>query len=917
MPRPTNLRCEDLVDPLGIDARTPRLSWRYEAPRGASRGWHQTAYQVLVASRPERLAADRGDLWDSGRVASDAMRAIVYQGRALTSRTAAWWKVRTWGERPAPGPWSPVGRWTMGLLDPGDWVARWIGAPNAGGTGPLPCPMFRTEFDVPAGLTGAMLHLSGLGFHEVTIDGRRVGDHRLDPALTNYHRRVCYVTHEVGSLLQPGRNAIGVMLGNGRFVAPRRVPAGQPRPRGPNPDDWFEPYATLDFGLPRLLLQLEVEAADGTRSVVASGTDWRASMDGPVRASNEYDGELHDARREPTGWDQVGFDDSGWGFAISVGSPQGELRAQMVEPVRVLDELTPTTVRRSTTSWLVDLGQAIYGVPQVTVRGDRGATVRIREAYALRTDGHLRTEDNRTALATDVYVLAGRDHERWAPRFRGQGFRFAEITWEGTVVVDEVRGLVLGTDCRPISEFTCSEPLLQRIHRNVWWGHRNLKRSVPMEPDRDERQGWLGDPAKHAEGDGYSFDVAAFYRKWLDDILLEQRPDGEIPEVAPAYWEAYHGDLVWPSVVTILPEWLYDFYGDMGAVERAYPAIVRWLRFVERSRGPDGTYDACQYGDWCDASTIGSSSERPVGHTPRPLIATAYHANNLRIAARFAALLGHPDQAARFERAAGRVRDAFERAFLDRRHAMYGNGSQLSQVLPLAFGLVPPELRDRVVARLADEIHHTWHGHPSVGLIGMQWLMQTVTRVGRPDLALTMALQRTRPSWGYMIEHGATAIWERWDSDSQGPGMNSEALLILAGALGAWFIQSVAGIELDASVPAWRRALLRPRLVRELRHGKGSIDTVGGRYESEWRREGRAVTWTVSVPPNCDATAWLPTDPPEAPTESGRRLSEASGLRVVGTEDRSVVVTLGSGTYRFSSFVDPAPAPSRSVGPGT
>jgi alpha-L-rhamnosidase len=908
---PTDLRCEDLREPLGIDVKVPRLSWHYPHRVDAPRGWRQAAYQVLVASDSGLLAGDRGDLWDTGRVDSDGMRAIEYRGSELTSRTAAWWKVRAWGMDGPPSPWSEAARWTMGLLDPSDWSAAWIGPGDAPTQEPLPCPMLRTEFLVPATPLTASLHVSGLGFHDVTVNGSPICERRLDPALTNYDRRVCYVTHEVGSLLRAGRNAIGVQLGNGRFAAPRRVSADQPRPRGPNADDWFEPYAATDFGSPRLLLQLEVGAVDGTRVTVASGPDWRYTLDGPIRASNEYDGEIHDARLEPQGWAEPGFDDTAWQPVELVEPPRGALEAQMLEPVRVLEELPPAALERpSPTSWVADLGQAIYGVPRVVVRGARGAIVRIREAYRLWPDGRLRTEDNRTALATEMYILAGGERETWAPRFRGQGFRFAEVTIEGDATLEDVRGLALGSDCQPISAFSCSHPLLERIHRNVWWGHRNYKRSVPMEPDRDERQGWLGDPAKHAESDGYAFDVAAFYRKWLDDILLEQRPNGEIPEVAPAFWEAYHGDLVWPSVVTILPEWLYDFHGDLRAVARSYPAIVRWLRFVERYRRSDGTYDACQYGDWCDATTIGYTRERPVGDTPRGLIATAYHANNLRIAARFARLLDDPSAAERFERRAASTRAAFEGAFLDRERAVYGSGSQTSYVLPLAFDLVPPELRQRVVERLAHEILVTWGGHPSVGLVGMQWLMQTVTRVGRPDLALTMALRRTRPSWGYMVEQGATAIWERWDSDTQGPGMNSEALLILAGNLGSWFLQAVAGIELDPSVPAWRRAFLRPRLVRELDSAQGAIETVAGRFESDWRRVGRSLTWTVVVPPNAGATAWLPTDGPGSPTEDGQPLDEARGIRVLRREEGALVLALGSGSYRFASAVEPrVPSP--------
>jgi alpha-L-rhamnosidase len=900
---PADLRCEDLADPLGIDMTEPRLSWRYAPDAGVARGTRQTAYRIVAASRPDGLDEEVPDRWDSGRVASDATRGIAYEGVPLTARDRVWWAVMVWDEADRPSAWSSPGRWSMGLLSATDWTAAWIGRDEPVRALDVPARMLRREFDLPGDVRSATLYVSGLGFHEVAVNGQPVGDHRFDPALTNYNRRVFYVTHDVTDLLAGGRNAIGVVLGNGRYVAPRFVAAGEPRPRGPNPEDWFEPYTATDFGYPKLLLQLEIETEDGDRQVIASGVDWRLTTDGPIRADNEYDGEVHDARRRPDGWDRAGFDDDAWERPALVDPPPGVMEAQMLEPIRVLEEIEPVSVTSVTPGrWLVDVGVVIYGVSRIVVRGPRGATVTLRSAYNLWPDGRVRTEDNRTGLTTDVYVLAGDGLERWEPTFRGQGFRFVEVVADPAVELVDIHALLLGTDCRPVGTFACSDPLLVRIWENIRRGHRNFKRSVPMEPDRDERQGWLGDPAKDAESDGYNFDVAAFYRKWLDDILLEQRPDGDLPEVAPAFWEAYHGDLVWPSVVTILPEWLYDFYGDRRALERAYPAIVRWLAFVERSARADGTYDRCQYGDWCDTSTIGLAGERPVGSTPRPLIATAYHANNLRIAARFAAILGYDGAAERYARRAAEVREAFNRVFFAPETATYGSGSQTSFVLPLAFDLVPDDARGRVIERLADAIVTGSGGHLSVGLIGMQWLMQTLSRVGLADLALHIATRCTRPGWGYMVEHGATTIWERWDSDTQGPGMNSAALLILAGNLGSWFYQTVAGIELDPVEPGWRRALLRPRLIGELASASAAIETVGGRYASDWRRHDDATfEWTVTVPPNAGATAWLPTADAAAATEGGASLATSDGVRIVGIGDGTVRLELSPGTYRFAA----------------
>lgn len=916
--RPEGLRCEYLVDPNAVDERHPLLSWTLADDGTGTRGWRQEAYQVLVATDPDCLVPGTADLWDSGRVAAGTTIGIAYSGKVLQSRLACWWTVCAWDEHDQPTPWATPVRWTMGLLEAEDWLATWIGLDEPSPVGAavplapadgrrvlwpsrLPARLLRREFTVRGLVREATLYVAGLGFHELELNGRRVGDHVCDPALTNYDHRVCYVAHDVTAHLTPGQNAIGVTLGNGRFFAPRWLPPALPQPRGPNPDNWFEEYVTRDYGFPKLLLQLEVAYVDGGHDLLVSDERWRVTADGPIRANNEYDGEEYDARLEQPGWSATGFADTAWAPAQRVAAPAGVLQAQMLEPIRVVEILPPTTFEFPAPGrWIVDVGQVIYGRPRIRVHGPRGARVEIRSAYDRAPDGRLRTEVNRAAQNMDVYILAGGETEEWSPAFRGQGFRFFEVRVDPLVELEAAEADVLSTDCRPVGEFTCSDPLLNRLWSNVWHAHRTFRRSVPMDADRDERQGWMGDHQKHAESDSYDFDVAALYRKWLVDIILEQRPNGQLPEMAPSYWPAYEVDLVWPSLVPILAEWLYDCYADLPLVRRLYEPLVRWMAFIDTLRRADGTWD-CNNGDWCDTSTAGYVDERPTGATSRPLIATAYQANNCRILARFASLLGDDESARGFERRFEEVRDTFDRVFFDRERAVYGNGTQTSLVLPLAFGLVPAEARSRVAANLVDDIVGLHGGHLSVGLLGVQWLMQTLTDTGYPEVAYLIATQTTFPSWGYMIGRGATSTWERWDSDAQGSNMNSPAMPILEGNVGAWFFQALAGIALDPAEPAWRRVALRPHPVGTLWSASATRDAMSGRIESCWQvRDGR-FRWRVAVPPNTVATAWVPTSDPASVTESGRPVVDEPGIAVVGPGPGRLILTLGSGIYEFAA----------------
>lgn len=1061
-----DLRCEYLVNPLGIDARAPRLSWKLAAIRPESRGLSQSAYQILVAPSETALREDKGALWDSGKVASSQSLHVAYGGKPLASHDVCWWKVRVWDQDGNVSAWSAPARWTMGLLDARDWSARWIGrdsgeetdelvtllkdaawiwypggkstvgapigtryfrrsvnlpegrrirkafwlataddsfvafvngrsvgggqswaevkrldvtgqlrpglntlavaatnapSPNvapeknpagligilkvefeegepllaptdthwrtsdkavagweesefddagwkeaqvsgASGTAPwgklsgpdhrrLPARMLRREFRAAGDLRRATASVCGLGFFDLHLNGRQISDQLMNPALTGYDRRVCYVTFDVTPDVHPGANAVGVVLGNGRYFAPRRS----------------VPVPTRTYGYPKLLLQIRLEYADGSVEDVVSDAAWRLTDNGPTRADNEYDGEEYDARREMPGWSLPGFDDSRWSPAAIVEPPGGTLEAQMIEPIRVCEVLKPVALTNPRPGiFLVDFGQSYYGSVRLKVSGPAGTEVRMHTSFNVTPDGLLNAGNDRSALNTDIYTLKGQGVETWSPRFKGNATRYAQVEgFPGTPTADNFEGLVTHTDMEPVGQFRCSNPLINRIYLNGRWGTRMQNRSVPMEPDRDERMPWSGHPAKTSESEGYAFNVARFYDHFLHNYRVHQADDGSLQEILPPYWTFNSKDIIWPSVITVIPDWYYNFYGDLRPLSDNYECMKRWVLFHRKTyQKPDDTIDYCNYGDWVDGSWIKGTLDKRT--TSRPLMSTAYDYNNCRIVARAARLLGKTDDAREFADLADKVKAGFNARFFNAGTNRYESETQGSYVFPLAFGLVPEGHRPAVVANLVNEIQVKHKGHTSVGLVGMQWYMQTLTDAGRADVAYAVATRTTRPSWGYMVSKGATTIWERWDTDIQDGGMNGESQKILSGNLEAWMYQALGGINYDPERPGFKHIILRPRPVGDLTFVESSHRSLYGPIISNWKRDGGAFLWTIAIPPNSTATVFVPANDAAAVTEANQPAGRAEGVRFLRMEAGAAVYAVGSGTYAFRSALGAA-----------
>jgi alpha-L-rhamnosidase len=777
---------------------------------------------------------------------------------------------------PGTNSFSVTGRRVVAQLHVGPEVINLDGTENRPKPAPgedrrLPARYLRKEFKADRPIRAASASFSGIGLSELFINGQKVGDHVLSPAWSQYPKRAHYVTHDVTGLLRRGPNAIGVILGNGRFFAPRRN----------------TPARMLTFGYPKLLLQLHLEYEDGSSEDVVSDETWKLSTEGPIRANNEYDGEEYDARMELKGWAEPGFDASSWEAARQVESPGGVVSAQMQNPIRVMQTIKPVSVKQG----IYDMGQNISGWCRIKVSGPRGTRVVLRFAETLKPDGTLYRDNLRSARCMDEYILKGEGVEIYEPRFTYRGFRYVEVTGAPPV---ELEGRLVHDDLERTGAWSCSNPLLNRIYANIEWGLRDNYRSVPTDcPQRDERQGWLGDRNIETRGEMYMFDTVGLHRAWMQHFADAQKPNGGLPVLAPTWWGFYFDEVTWAGGTVVIPGWLLEEFDDRQVIERQYPCMKKWVEHMTRFI-KDDIMTRDQHGDWGvppeDPKIIHTND--PARKTNGMLLGTAFFYYCLTRLVRYAEMLHQPEDAQKYRELAERLKAAFNRRFFKPDLDQYDNGSQTSYVLPLAIGLVPEEHRRKVFERLAEKIAKEGK---IVGLVGEHWLMKVLSDNGRADLAYALATQKTYPSWGYMIDKGATTVWELWNGDTADPAMNSHNHMMLVGDLVIWFYEYLAGIQADPSQPGFKHIVMHPHIVGDLTWVKAWHRSIYGLIVSEWKREGGAFEWNVIVPANTVATLTVPS---KNLTEGGKPIPSS---RVLRNEGDWTVLRVGSGRYVFRS----------------
>jgi len=846
-----NLKTENLINPLGIDTPKPRFSWQLVS---SEKNVVQESFRIIVASSEALLAKDNGDLWDSGEENSWQQLWIPYGGIKLKSGQRAWWKVQVKTNK-GRSAWSEPQKFSVGLLNESDWRGRWIGlermmpGEHSGNHSRLAARYLRKEFPLKDGISveRATAYVVGLGFYEFYVNGTCLNPNTRLPMPTDYRKIILYNTYDVTHLLST-QNAIGMVLGNGYHFAIRQD----------------KPYKNTQFGFPKCRVNIVVEYSDGTSEIWKTDETWRVTADGPIRANNEYDGEEYDARQEMAGWANVGFDDSAWLPAERTALPTGTLRPQMAPPVTVKESSLPLLRHWKSSdgqSVILDFGQNLSGVVSFRPSGQAGDTIRLRFAERLDGDTAIYTENLRSALCEDIYVCSGQEttDTRWQPSFVTHGFRYVEVKGLKTIDAADFRVLTVCDDMPSAGQLVTSDSTLNQIIENARWGIRSNYHGMPMDcPQRDERMPWLGDRTMGSLGESFLFQNERMYAKWMRDICEAQRSDGCLPDVAPSFWNYFSDNVTWPAALPFTCEMLWRQFGNDQPMLESYPYIKKWIdHIVEAYSDADGIITKDTYGDWCVPPERLEliHSEDPTRKTDGALISTAYVIHILQMLRDYALKQGQNDEANGFDAQANNMIKAFNNRFFT--GSYYDNNTATANLLPLAFGIVPDSCRDEVMKNLVSNIVTKNDCHVSCGVIGISWLLRVLSDNGRSDLAWRLATTKTYPSWGYMVEHGATTIWELWNGDTANPAMNSGNHVMLLGDLLTWCYQYLAGIQQTDA--AYHHIILKPDFsIPDCFNVDASYESPYGTIRSTWKKSNRKVNWQVEIPANTSADVYLP-----------------------------------------------------------
>ncbi|RZK60768.1 MAG: alpha-rhamnosidase [Pedobacter sp.] len=883
----------------GVTKIHPRLSWQIES---AQRNVSQTAYQIIVASSMAAIGQNKGDVYDSRKVNSNQSINIAYPLVNLLSCRPYYWRVRVWTSKGA-SKWSATGKWSMGILNDSIWKADWIGTEKMLKTDDpynpftrLAARYLRKELTVSVKPIRATAYIAGMGLYELYVNGLKVGKHVLSPTLKEYNKEIPYNTLDVTAYFKKGSNAIGVILGNGRYFTVRySKDGGMAAGNAPS----------THYGLPMLKMQVLLEYANGTKELITSDRSWKATSNGPIIANNEFDGEEYDANKELTGWSLPNYKDKDW-YKVSVVTPaSNKLVTQVNENIAVKDNIVPKTIHQTKNrSYILDMGQNMVGWLKIKVRGKKGDTITLRFAETLKNADSLFLANIRSAKVTDKYVIKGTGEELWEPRFVFHGFRYAEVRGlKYQPKKEDFTGRVVYDDLPTIGLFQTSDKTINQVYKNAYWGIIGNYRGMPTDcPQRDERMGWLGDRSVSSYGESFVFDNSRLYAKWMDDIEAAQKESGSIPDVAPTYWKNYTDNVTWPITFLVIPEMLRKQFGDTVTYQKQYPNMKKWMLYMWDTYQVDDMVQKDTYGDWClppeNLNIIFSLDTNR--NTKGPVIGAAYYYYALSLMKKYADRLKNSADYALFDGMAKKVRAAFNAEFYNQDGGFYANNTVTSNLLPLTFGIVEEKNREKVFRQIVDRTLNLYQGHVSTGLIGGQWLMRGLSDNGRPDLAYKIVTNTTYPSWGYMAAQGATTIWELWNGNTADPAMNSGNHVMLLGDLLVWNYEYLGGIKTDQQDVAFKKIIMDPYLAPALTFVNASTTSPYGKIVSNWKKNGKNFSWEVSIPSNCKAILAFPVSSFSAILENNRKLSGINEIKYLRTENGKTYVEVASGNYVFS-----------------
>jgi len=879
----TNLLTENLLNPIGLDVAQPRFTWQLQSNK---RNVMQTAYEIRVGKDGVNLSKNKNVSWTTGKVGSDQSVLVPYESRMpLVSNQKYYWQVRVWDNQGNTSAWSETASWQMGLLKSSDWKAKWIGVGYQEDTLMRASPLFRKQFTTKKKIQSATVYITSKGLYEAHFNGKRVGDACLTPGWTSYNNRLQYQAYDVTNLLNVGNNAIGVALGSG----------------------WYRGYIGFSgqknfYGKEvALLLQLEINYSDGTKETVITDESWKSST-GSILESEIYNGETIDARKEKDSWNTASYTDKDWPPVKIIGTDYSKLIATYNEPVEKQETFQPIKIFKTPKGeQIVDFGQNLVGWVQVKVRGNAGDKITLYHAEVLDKFGNFYTENLRPAKQQNNYILKGGADEFFEPHFTFQGFRYIKVEgFPGELKPENFTAIALYSDMEPSGTFECSNPLVNQLQHNIQWGQKGNFLDVPTDcPQRDERLGWTGDAQAFARTATFNMQSHNFFAKWLKDVAADQLPNGSVPHVVPNVLGAgATGSAGWADAATIIPWTIYLAYGDKRILEDQYPSMKAWVGFMEQNSTNYLWNKGFHFGDWLFYRPFDDNDGRSA-ITDKYLIAQCFFAHSTQLLINTAEVLNKKEDITKYTQLLKNIKDAFIKEYTTSTGRLVSS-SQTAYVLSLNFDMLPESMRHQAAERLADNIK-SYNNHLTTGFLGTPYLCHVLTRFGHTDLAYTLLMQETYPSWLYPVKMGATTIWERWDgikpdSTFQTPGMNSFNHYAY-GAIGDWMYRTVAGVQEDA--PGYKKIIIKPHIGGGLTNAKASLKTYYGNVSAGWKLVNNQVELDVNIPVNTTVTIYIPTKNMESVKESNNLLNVAKELKV-SKKDDFVIIEAGSGKYHFT-----------------
>lgn len=861
----TDLQVEHLINPIGIDAVQPRFSWRlHDERKGAS----QTAYKIVVGTNEASLKNNSETVWNSGWVNSDK-QLVVYAGKSLQPFTRYYWSI-AWKDKDGGTSNDATAFFETGMMAQKNWQGSWIS--DGQDVQLKPAPYFRKVFEAKKKIKSARAYIAAAGLYELYLNGEKVGNHRLDPMYTRFDRRNLYVTYDVTTQLQEGKNAIGVLLGNG----------------------WYNHQSTAVWyfhkapwrNRPAFCMDLRLTYEDGTVETITTGKEWKTALS-PIIFNSIYTAEHYDARKEQPGWNTSKFNDSAWKQVVYRAAPSDNIVAQTLYPIRNVEEIPARSVQKfSDTVYVFDLGRNIAGVSKITLRGQPGTTLRLKHGERLYKNGrvdqsnidvHYRPTDDTDPFQTDIFILSGREQDSFMPRFNYKGFQYVEVISDKpiTLTKENLTGYFMHSDVPSTGSITSSNSTLDKI----WWATNNSYLSnlfgYPTDCPQREKNGWTGDGQIAIETGLFNFDAITIYEKWMADHRDEQQPNGVLPAIVPTSGWGYEwaNGPDWTSTIAIIPWNAYLFYGDTTLLAACYDNIKRYVDHIN-TNWPSGL-TSWGLGDW-----IPVKSKSPV-----ELTSSAYYFVDATILANAAKILGKTEDYATYTALAQNIKNAFNKKYLNAQTGIYGSGLQTELSVPLFWGLVPEDTKNKVAANLAKRVEADSF-HLDVGLLGTKAILNALSENGYAEVAYKLAAQESFPSWGWWIKNGATTLYENWPINA---GSDISMNHIMFGEIGAWLYKGLGGIKPDAANPGFKNILLQPNFVAGLQHFEAKHQGPYGTIVSSWVKNKSRITYKVVIPPNSTATLILPLMEREKLYQNGEivQASKANSIQ------------LEAGTYEF------------------